>query len=952
MRRPLSLKWSLPLGLAVILLIFTSVATWNSLRVGRRSNLTAQARQDVLNDTSHLARMAEQGLQTSPVLVESDLGQISTDPRVEAVLILDEQGRILMSQRNAWAGLAAKTVVSDFDDGWRLQVIGGRLPQVRVSQDGLHIASLQPFDLPAASNEVRSSRRGAVFIQMDLHQAWQEASYQALMSRTPGVAVALLVLLAVGALLQRYLARPMQALAHAAGRLKDGHLTTRAQVQGPLEIAELAQSFNAMAQAIEDAQTALVASEERMSITLHSMGDGLIATDSRARITLMNPAAERFTGWTLTDARGRAISEVFVIESALTGLPAEIPVKRVLTEGTVLGLANHTVLVARDDTRRDVADSAAPIRNAQGVIEGVVLVFQDVTEQYRMRRALADSEQHFRTLANTGQALIWTAGLDKKCNYFNTVWLAFTGRTLAQELGDGWVEGVHPDDLERCFSTYVTAFDAREAFDMEYRLRHHSGEYRWILDQGSPRQDSQGRFLGYIGHCLDLTQVKQAEAKVAHLAYHDALSGLPNRTLFQDRLAQAVAAARRGQRFGALMFVDLDNFKRLNDVYGHVLGDAVLKEVASRLQFYLRTEDTVARLGGDEFVVLLPALASEVDGAATLARAVADKIRLALEGPMVIDGTTYHTAASIGVTLFPKDDESVDDLMREADIAMYRSKESGRNVISFFQADMQHTVTQRYALEQELREAVAQHAFELHLQSQVDAAGQITGAEALVRWRHPTRGLVAPATFIPLAEESRLILPLGEWVLQQACGVIARLDAAGHSLHIAVNVSPLQFAQANFVARVRDILSVTGADSTHLTLEITEGLLVEHMTETMGRMAELASLGIRFSIDDFGTGYSSLSYLKRLPLYELKIDKSFVQDVPDDPNDVALVETILAMSQHLHLSVVAEGVETLAQFEFLKSRGCTRFQGYHFHRPQEHREWLQAFSSKALGLPK
>ena len=941
MRRPLSLKWSLPLGLAVLLLVFTAVATWHSLST-RQALLTHTARQDALDHASHLARMAEQGWQPSPALVASDLGQVSTDPRVEAVLVLDEQGLILLSQRKAWTGLAAKTVLPGFDDGWRLQVLSGRLPQVRVAEDGFLITSLQPFQLPAASSEVRSSRRGMVLIQMNLAQTWQSARFDALLSRLPGLLTALLVLVAVGALLHQFVARPLHLLAQAADRLKQGQLGSRASVQGPLEIAELAQNFNAMAQAIEDAQQALVASEERMAITLNSIGDGLIATDARARITLMNPAAERFTGWTLAQARGLAISDVFVIESALTGLPAEIPVKRVLTEGAVLGLANHTVLISRDGTRRDVADSAAPIRNANGTIEGVVLVFQDVTEPYRMRRALADSEQHFRTLANHGQALIWTAGLDKKCNYFNSVWLKWTGRTLAQELGDGWVEGVHPDDLARCFSTYVTAFDAHEAFDMEYRLRHASGDYRWILDQGSPRYDSQGRFLGYIGHCLDLTQVKQAEARVAHLAYHDALTGLPNRALFQDRLMQAVAAARRGQRFGALMFVDLDHFKRLNDVYGHALGDAVLKEVAERLKFYLRTEDTVARLGGDEFVVLLPALSVEMDGAATLARAVADKICLALESPISIDGTLYHSAASVGVTLFPKDDESVDDLMREADIAMYRSKESGRNAISFFQADMQHTVTQRYALEQELREAVAQQAFELHLQSQVDASGQVTGAEALVRWCHPTRGLVAPATFIPLAEESRLILPLGEWVLRQACGVIAQLDAAGHSLHIAVNVSPLQFAQANFVARVREILSATGADPTHLTLEITEGLLVEHMTETMGRMAELADLGIHFSIDDFGTGYSSLSYLKRLPLYELKIDKSFVQDVPDDPNDVALVETILAMSQHLHLHVVAEGVETPAQFEFLKSRGCTRFQGYHFHRPQAQQDWLAA----------
>ena len=939
MHRTLSLKWALPIGLALMLLLFVGFATFNSLS-NSHDQLTRQAKHDILEHAAHLARMAEQGLQSSRHMVESDLGQVSADPRVEAVMLLDDQGRVLMAARKRLHDQFVKAVVPGFDDLWRVQVMGGRLAQVRLEDDGLRVLALHPFELPALPNEVRSSRRGVVYLDFDLTRTWQQARYAAVMSRLPGLLIALVALALVGLLLQRFVARPLQQLARTARSLQQGQLGARATVQGSREIAEMAHDFNAMAQAIQDAQQALVRSEERLSITLLSIGDGLIATDSRGRVTLMNPAAERFTGWHLSEARGLPIESIFVIESALTGLSAEIPVARVLNEGTVLGLANHTVLIARDGSRRDVADSAAPIRNAQGAIEGVVLVFQDVTEQYRMRLALADSEQHFRNLANHGQALIWTAGLDKKCDFFNSVWLNFTGRSLAQELGDGWVEGVHPQDLERCVNTYVRAFDAREPFDMEYRLRHASGEYRWILDQGSPRYDSKGHFLGYIGHCLDLTQVKLAEAQIARLAFHDSLSGLPNRALFHDRLTQAMAAARRGHRMGALMFVDLDHFKQINDVYGHALGDAVLKEVANRLQFYLRQEDTVARLGGDEFVVLLPALASEAEGAATLARAVAEKIRVALESAIEIDGTVYHTAASIGLTLFPKGSETVDDLMREADIAMYRSKESGRNVISFFQTDMQNSVTQRYALEQELREAVAQQAFEMHLQSQVNAEGLVTGAEALVRWRHPSRGLVAPATFIPLAEASRLIIPLGEWVLRQACAVIAQLDAAGHSLHIAVNVSPLQFQQAHFVSRVKDILSQTGADPTHLTLEITEGLLVEHMTETMGRMAELAAIGIRFSIDDFGTGYSSLAYLKRLPLYELKIDKSFVQDVPDDPNDVALVETILAMAQHLHLSVVAEGVETPAQFDFLKTRGCARFQGYHFHRPQPAAAWV------------
>jgi predicted signal transduction protein with EAL and GGDEF domain len=349
----------------------------------------------------------------------------------------------------------------------------------------------------------------------------------------------------------------------------------------------------------------------------------------------------------------------------------------------------------------------------------------------------------------------------------------------------------------------------------------------------------------------------------------------------------------------------------------------------------------VARLGGDEFVVLLPDLASNLDDTGSLVMAVAEKIRSALERPVMIDGQEFVTGASIGITVFPKDSESVDDLMREADTAMYRAKERGRNALAYFEPAMQEAVTERYALDRELREAVRDRSFELHLQSQVNGDGKLIGAEALVRWRHPQRGLVMPANFIPLAEESGLIVPLGEWVLRETCMLIARLDAEGRGLRIAVNVSPRQFHQADFVQRIKEILAATGADPSYLTLEITETLLVEHASESVARMTELGALGLRFSIDDFGTGYSSLSYLKRLPLSEIKIDKSFVLDIPHDPNDVALVETILSMSRHMHLEVVAEGVENEAQLAFLRQQGCERFQGYYFHRPIEVRAWIE-----------
>lgn len=921
------------------MVLIIGLSTLTSL-LNTKTQLVSVSRTDLLSHTAQLARLMEQGLKGNRSLLEADVGHVSADRRVTAVLIVDSTGRILLSHRRAWLGQMATQSGPEFDDAWRQSTMQTSLPELRVSPNQLHMEGMHPFNLPANETEIRSSRRGVVYVRLDLTDTWQAAKYDAIMARLPSLVAILLTLLLVAWLLQRHVTRPLARLSQAASALAQGHLETRVALSGPNEIATLAADFNAMATALQHSQTTLAANEKRLTITLHAIGDGLITTDAHGSVSLMNPAAERFTGWLSSEALGHPIGDIFNIENLLTGEPAEIPVQRVLREGVVVGLANHTVLVSRQGTRHHIADSAAPIVGSDGAIQGVVLVFQDVTEQYKMRKALADSETHFRTLANSGQALIWTEDIHGQSDYFNDTWLRFTGRTLQQELGIGWLEGVHPDDLERCLSPYRTAILVHAPFQAEYRLRHASGEYRWLLNQGSPRFDSEGVFLGFVGHCLDITEAKHSEAEIARLAYHDALTGLPNRALFQDRLDQALGAARRAHRFGALMFVDLDQFKRLNDVYGHALGDAVLVEVAQRLRYYLRHEDTVARLGGDEFVVLLPDLALESEGAATLALAVGEKIRLALEGPIHIQDQVYTTAASIGITLFPKNDESVNDLMREADIAMYRAKDSGRNAISYFERDMQDAVTERYALEQDLREAVRQQAFELHLQSQVDAIGTLVGAEALVRWRHPTRGLISPASFIPLAEESRLIVPLGEWVLRQACELIARLDAAGRSLHIAVNVSPRQFQQPNFVQRVKEILSLTGADPTHLTLEITEGLLVDHVVETMGRMAELAALGVRFSIDDFGTGYSSLAYLKRLPLFELKIDKSFVQDIPTDPNDMALVETILAMSQHLHLQVVAEGVETLAQFEFLKAQGCDRFQGYYFHRPQPQAEWL------------
>ncbi len=430
-----------------------------------------------------------------------------------------------------------------------------------------------------------------------------------------------------------------------------------------------------------------------------------------------------------------------------------------------------------------------------------------------------------------------------------------------------------------------------------------------------------------------LRHLARSLAEGEQLAFYDPLTGLPNRRLLLDRLAGLLASSERQHLFSAVMFVDLDRFKTINDARGHATGDHLLRLAAQRLEDLVRKSDTVARIGGDEFVVLLAHLAPDLAAAGNAAQGVAEKIRTALAQEFEIAGQGYGCSASIGVTLLPRYGQQADDLLREADTAMYRAKGAGRNGIAFFEAAMQAEVERRLTLERELGQAIEQERLHMAYQPQFDCQGRLHGAELLMRWERDEGGMVSPAIFIPLAEEAGLIVPLGLWALKQACLAQQRMSVLGLSLPLSVNVSPQQFRQADFVQQVRSILLEHGVEPALLILEVTEGLLVEKMDEIVARMNELAALGVRFSIDDFGTGYSSLAYLKRMPLYELKIDRSFIMDMPDDASDVVIVQTILAMAGQMGLRVVAEGVETQAQADFLAAHGCHALQGYLLGRP-------------------
>jgi diguanylate cyclase (GGDEF)-like protein/PAS domain S-box-containing protein len=433
----------------------------------------------------------------------------------------------------------------------------------------------------------------------------------------------------------------------------------------------------------------------------------------------------------------------------------------------------------------------------------------------------------------------------------------------------------------------------------------------------------------------DITERKAAEKEIEHLAYYDLLTQLPNRRLLMDRLQQAMADSGRSGHRGALLFIDLDNFKILNDTCGHDVGDQLLIEVASLLGICVRDGDTVSRLGGDEFVVMLKDLGENPQEAAAQVKGVGEKILSALNKSFTIAARVHHSTASIGVILFLGPENSVDELLKQADIAMYQAKSAGRNTLRFFDPDMQAALAARAELETSLRLAIQEQQFVLHFQPQVDNLRGIIGAEALVRWQHPERGMVSPAQFIPLAEETGLILPIGQWVLEDAC---ARLkawagDPRSRELHLSVNVSARQFHQEDFVDQVRRALENSGAPANRLKLELTESVVLDNVKDTIEKMQVLRQFGVGFSMDDFGTGYSSLSYLTRLPLDQLKIDQSFVRNLPGNANDALVVQAILTLAQSLGLAVIAEGVETEAQRQFLDQHGCPIFQGYLFSKP-------------------
>lgn len=674
----------------------------------------------------------------------------------------------------------------------------------------------------------------------------------------------------------------------------------------------------------EEARTQAQMREARLEALVHSIQDMIFVFDEYGRFTYIHAQDDDHLLYPRQEVIGRHYSDVLPEKAtqALTSTFYRVQHQRETQE------LEYSLVI--DGKVRYFHAILSPLADATGMFNGVLAAVRDVSQAKINEAELRIAATAFKT--HLGMIITDARGRILKVN---DTFTQITGYKEHEVLGKNpriFSSGRHDREFYHKMWSEVASTGSWEG---EIWNRRKNGQVfpEWLTI--SAVHDEEGRLTHYVATLNDITESKAAEQEIHQLAFYDPLTGLANRRLFLDRMAAALKDSERHAQHGVLLFIDLDNFKQVNDTLGHYAGDQLLQNMARELSQMLRDSDTLARLGGDEFAVLIQALDRDVEQAAQLAEGIALKLLTAIRRPIDVDNETVLVTGSIGITLLDDSVNSVDDYLQQADMALFQAKEAGRDTLSFFDPNMQAALVSRARLEKDLRQALTNDEWRLVYQPQVDLEDQLTGVEALLRWQHPERGLVSPGDFIPILESTRLINEVGFWVLETACHQLAKWQRQPETAHltVAVNISPIQFREDNFVPKVKAILRRTGAPADKLKLEVTESLFVEAQEDTRRKMEHLRAQGLRFSLDDFGTGYSSLSYLAQLPLDQLKIDQSFVFKVLESPANAAIVESTIALAQSLGLSVIAEGVESRTHKNWLARHGCYAFQGFLFGRP-------------------
>ncbi|GAB4255894.1 MAG: hypothetical protein Kow0065_04270 [Methylomicrobium sp.] len=982
----------------------------------------------------------------------------------DAMVLIDETGQVLASNRRFWRNRLGHQVFPDFDQS-RFEAALSSFQIIVDTRHENNNRAYVPLNLPYAPDRIRSQKRAVLyFVQntAELHRHIWDSTL------TRGILIwlaILIVMLVQQIFFERLVGKPLEQLRKFAQKIGDRDFAVDNPLSGQGELMTLGETLQCTSRQLGDALTALKQREQYLSTTLQSIGSGIIVTDAFGVITQINATAETLLACKQQEVIGRKLSDVYNTYHAGTGQRLITPVEQAIETRQVIHKSNNTVLFARNGKRYNLVSNAAPIIDDDGRFHGVILVFEDVSETYRLRQQLHQEKEHFRHVLDTSAAAIYTltpvvrnsgqyrlayasATLEKLTGFSNQTW---------QQKPCFWLDDVHPDDRTAVAEAYRNMSE-RDHFEYEFRFIRSDRNERWIKDhliaikgntgliqeiigawlditdnkiretqrlaavnqlelyakvfkqtqegviicdrhkkivtvnqafqritgytdheavgtkpdifcsnrqsrhfyrllwsqikntgfwQGelwsrrkngetypqwltiSAAKDEQGVVEYYIAIFSDITHNKQIEARLQHLAHYDPLTDLPNRLLLQARIEHGLDVARSHHQPLALLFLDLDHFKNINDSLGHSIGDRLLIETGKRLKTMLNEEDTVARLGGDEFNIVL------IDTDAERATRFADELLEALSEPIEIGDYSFHLSASVGISVFPEQGSDYETLSRNADTALYQAKSKGRNQSQLFTPEMQARSQRRMALEIDLRRALDEGQLELYYQPQVEIEHQtIVGAEALLRWRHPEWGFVSPGEFIPVAEDSGLIMPIGTWVLEQAAFQVKQWQNEGlPDITIAVNLSLAQFRQKDLIEQVQSILQKHDLDPHCLELELTESIAMQDAETAIEKTQQLSDLGVKLSIDDFGTGYSSLSYLQRLPIHKLKIDQSFSAKMLGSKNTENIVDAIIGLAKNLNLKIIAEGVEDAEQLAHYQHKGCDMIQGYYFSRP-------------------